>query len=129
MDKYDEIVMSNVMASGDFGLNQLLQVWRDYYDEIFEVNLATGSFRTMMGDDNAYWTRQGFVEIEVILLAEQRVHPDDKQAFTDFFDLDMIKNNPPCAGIGDGVDFVPDVFDVCVEKLFCFVTLRVGTEL
>lgn len=93
MDKYDEIVMSNVMASGDFGLNQLLQVWCDYYDEIFEVNLATGSFRTMMGDDNAYWTRQGFVEIEVILLAEQRVHPDDKQAFTDFFDLDMIKNN------------------------------------
>ena len=93
MDKYDEIVMSNAMASGDFGLQQMLQVWRDYYDEIFEVNLTTGSFRTMMGDSNAYWTREGFVEIEVILLAEQRVHPDDKQAFSDFFDLDMIKKN------------------------------------
>ena len=29
----------------------------------------------------------------------------------------------------DGVDFVPDVFGVCVEKLFCFVALCVGAEL
>ena len=93
MENYDEIIMSNAMASGEFGLNQLLQVWRDYYDEIFEVNLTTGEFRTMMGNDHQYWTQNGFVEIEVILLAEQRVHPDDKEAFTEFFDLDTIREN------------------------------------
>ncbi|MCR5321956.1 MAG: response regulator [Lachnospiraceae bacterium] len=93
MDNYDEMIMSNVMSSGDFGLKQLLQVWRDYYDEIFEVNLTTGEFRTMMGNDNQYWTQNGFVEIEVILLAEQRIHPDDKEAFANFFDLDLIREN------------------------------------
>lgn len=93
MEKFDEIMISDAIASGEFGLKQLLQVWRDYYDEIFEVNLTTGSFRTMMGDNATYWAQDGFVEIEVILLAEQRVHPDDKEAFSNFFDLDLIREN------------------------------------
>ena len=93
MEKFDEIMISDAIASGEFGLKQLLQVWRDYYDEIFEVNLTTGSFRTMMGENATYWAQDGFVEIEVILLAEQRVHPDDKEAFSNFFDLDLIREN------------------------------------
>ena len=93
MDSFDEIIMSDSLSTGEFGLKQLLQVWRDYYDEIFEVDLENGSYRTMMSDGNAYWAQKGFVDIEVILLAEQRVHPDDKEAFREFFDLDIIREN------------------------------------
>ena len=93
MERFDEIMISDAIASGEFGLKQLLQVWRDYYDEIFEINLTTGSFRTMMGENASYWAQEGFVEIEVILLAEQRIHPDDKEAFSNFFDLDLIREN------------------------------------
>ena len=93
MEKFDELMMSEAVAQGEYGLKQLLQVWRDYYDEIFEINLLTGSYRTMMGDALAYWQQEGFVEIDVILLAEQRVHPDDKEAFSRFYDLDLIREN------------------------------------
>lgn len=72
---------------------QLLQVWRDYYDEIFEVDLATGSFESMMDQEGGYWTRNGFANIEVILLAEKLVHPDDKENFKEFFDLDRIRQH------------------------------------
>ncbi len=71
-------------------VGQLLQVWRDYYSEIFEVDLKTGSFDSLMGNEKSFWTQKGFVNIEVILIAEKRVHPDDKQAFKEFFDLDKV---------------------------------------
>ncbi|MCR5431639.1 MAG: response regulator [Lachnospiraceae bacterium] len=69
---------------------QLLQVWRDYYAEIFEVDLKTGSFVSLMGNEKSLWPGKGFVNIEVILMAEKMVHPDDKQAFKEFFDLDRV---------------------------------------
>lgn len=71
-------------------VGQLLQVWRDYYTEIFEVDLKTGSFDSLMGNEKSFWPRKGFVNIEVILMAEKLVHPDDKQAFKEFFDLDKV---------------------------------------
>ncbi len=71
-------------------LTQLLQVWRDYYDEIFEVDLQTGAFETLMEHDRSRWPISGFAGIEVLILAEKIVHPDDKAAFTDFFDLEGI---------------------------------------
>ena len=71
-------------------LTQLLQVWRDYYDEIFEVDLQTGAFETLMEHDRSRWPVSGFAGIEVLILAEKIVHPDDKAAFTDFFDLEGI---------------------------------------
>ncbi len=71
-------------------VGQLLQVWRDYYAEIFEVDLKTGSFDSLMGNDKSFWPRKGFVNIEVILMAEKLVHPDDKQSFKEFFDLDKV---------------------------------------
>ena len=71
-------------------LSQLLQVWRDYYDEIFEVDLQTGAFETLMEHDRGRWPISGFAGIEVMILAEKLVHPDDKAAFTDFFDLEGI---------------------------------------
>ncbi|MCR5684426.1 MAG: response regulator [Lachnospiraceae bacterium] len=93
MDSIDEIIMSDSFSTGEFGLKQLLQVWRDYYDEIFEVDLSNGSYRTMMNNGTAYWPQKGFVDIEVMTLAEQRVHPDDKEAFRSFFDLDLVRDN------------------------------------
>lgn len=86
-DKEIESLDYNVTKSR---LIQLLQVWRDYYDEIFEVDLKSGSFDSMMPDGDAMWVRQGFAEIEVIIMAEKMVHPDDKEAFREFFDLDSI---------------------------------------
>ena len=71
-------------------VGQLLQVWRDYYSEIFEVDLQSGSFDSLMGNEKSFWPRSGFVNIEVILMAEKLIHPDDKQAFKEFFDLDKI---------------------------------------
>ncbi|MCR4720861.1 MAG: response regulator [Lachnospiraceae bacterium] len=71
-------------------VGQLLQVWRDYYAEIFEVDLKTGSFESLMGNEKSFWPRKGFVNIEVILMAEKLIHPDDKQAFKEFFDLDKV---------------------------------------
>lgn len=75
---------------GSGRLLQLLQVWRDYYDEIFEVNLNNGSFVSLMDHHKSFWTTSGFAGIEVIVMAEKRVHPDDKEAFSEFFDLDKI---------------------------------------
>lgn len=72
-------------------MGQLLQVWQDYYDEIFEVDIDKGYFESLMESDNSYWVTSGFVGIEVILLAEKMIHPDDKEAFSTFFDLDHIK--------------------------------------
>lgn len=84
----------NINSLGDIAIEQrarqLLQVWRDYYAEIFEVDLKAGTFDSLMDKDNAYWATKGFVNIEVILMAEKRVHPDDKDAFKMFFDLDRI---------------------------------------
>ena len=71
-------------------LRQLLQVWRDYYDEIFEVDLQTGAFETLMEHNRGRWPVKGFAGIEVMILAEKLVHPDDKKAFADFFDLEGI---------------------------------------
>ncbi len=71
-------------------LRQLLQVWRDYYDEIFEVDLQTGAFETLMDHSRGRWPVKGFAGIEVMILAEKLVHPDDKKAFADFFDLEGI---------------------------------------
>lgn len=74
----------------DARLMQLLQVWRDYYDEIFEADLRTGEFVSMMEESVSRWPKSGFSEIEVIILVEKLVHPDDKEAFKEFFDLDSI---------------------------------------
>lgn len=79
-------------------LRQLLQVWQDYYDEIFEVDLRTGEFASMAGTKKGRWPQSGFAEIETIILAEKLVHPDDKEAFREFFDLDAIARR-----IRDGV--------------------------
>ncbi|MCR5520618.1 MAG: response regulator [Lachnospiraceae bacterium] len=79
-------------------VGQLLQVWRDYYTEIFEIDLKTGSFDSLMGNEKSFWPRKGFVNIEVILMAEKLVHPDDKQAFKEFFDLDKVSKL-----IGEGI--------------------------
>jgi len=84
----------NIGSLENFSLEQrarqLLQVWRDYYSEIFEVDLHTGSFDSLMEKEGGFWAKKGFVNIEVILVAEKYVYPEDKQAFREFFDLDKI---------------------------------------
>lgn len=90
MAPYDENNTIADIPDSDPRLKQLLQVWRDYYDEIFEVDLKSGSFGTMMESKSGRWPTSGFAEIEVIVLAEKLVHPDDKAAFREFFDLDGI---------------------------------------
>lgn len=74
-------------------MRQLLQVWRDYYDEIFDVNAEDGTFETLMGQRGTFWASSGNAGIEVILLAEKNVHPDDKENFKTFFDIDRIRKN------------------------------------
>lgn len=91
MDQKDIIINSLEDFSLEQRARQLLQVWRDYYAEIFEVDLKAGTFDSLMDKGNAYWAQKGFVNIEVILMAEKRVHPDDKNAFKLFFDLDRIQ--------------------------------------
>ncbi len=74
-------------------LLQLLQVWQDYYDEIFEVDQKTGRFESLMNEEgrSKRWAQSGFAGIEIIILAEKYIHPDDKEAFREFFDLEGIK--------------------------------------
>lgn len=72
--------------------SRLLQVWRDYYDELFEVDLMKGTYRSLM-ETTRLGAKTSFVNIEVILFSEKRIHPDDKSAFALFFDKDKILEN------------------------------------
>ena len=67
----------------------LMQIWRDYYDEILDVNLDRGTFESLI-DPDAQNTRKGFVELEVMLAAQKMVHPDDRTVFIQFFDPNTI---------------------------------------
>jgi len=67
----------------------LMQIWRDYYDEILEVNLDRGTFESLVDEDNAN-ARKGFIEIEIMLASQKLVHPDDRAAFSQFFDKKKI---------------------------------------
>ena len=67
----------------------LMQIWRDYYDEILDVSLDRGTFESLM-DASGINTRKGFIEIEVMLTAQKQVHPDDRTVFTRFFDVKSI---------------------------------------
>lgn len=91
MARESKTVKANTLNGMRMG--QLLQVWRDYYDEIFDVNIEDGSFETLMGGQKNFWTTSGYSGIEVILLAEKNIHPDDKENFKTFFDIDRIRKN------------------------------------
>ena len=67
----------------------LMQIWRDYYDEILDVSLDRGTFESLINPDSKN-ARKGFVEIEVMLVSRKNVHPDDRSVFTQFFDKNMI---------------------------------------
>ncbi|MCR5727204.1 MAG: response regulator [Lachnospiraceae bacterium] len=67
----------------------LMQIWRDYYDEILDVNLDRGTFESLM-DPSGINIRKGFIDIEIMLTARELVHPDDRTVFTRFFDIKSI---------------------------------------
>ena len=67
----------------------LMQIWRDYYDEILDVSLDRGTFESLM-DPSGVNIRKGFVELEVMLTAQKLIHPDDRTVFTKFFDKKSI---------------------------------------
>ncbi|MCR5204336.1 MAG: response regulator [Lachnospiraceae bacterium] len=67
----------------------LMQIWRDYYDEILDVSLDRGTFESLM-DPSGINTRKGFIEIEIMLTAQKLIHPDDRTVFTRFFDAKSI---------------------------------------
>lgn len=91
MEHREEVNMIVEGAKREGRVGQLLQVWRDYYDEIFEVDLSSGTYDSLMDTHKGVWSKNGFVEIDVILLSEKYVHPDDKEAFKEFFDFEKIK--------------------------------------
>ena len=91
MGQIEEMTTTDITKKTEERVNQLLQVWRDYYDEIFEVEFKSGRFESMMESKHGKWPVRGFAEIEVVILAEKSVHPDDKQAFKDFFDVEAIE--------------------------------------
>lgn len=63
----------------------LLQIWKDYYDEILEINLDKGTYESLLSSDGKS-NKRGFIDIEVLIQANKVVHPDDRQALIDFFD-------------------------------------------
>ena len=67
----------------------LMQIWRDYYDEILDVSLDRGTFESLI-DPDVKNARKGFVELEVMLTAQKLVHPDDRTVFIQFFDQKTI---------------------------------------
>lgn len=75
----------------------LMQIWRDYYDEILDVSLDRGTFESLM-DPEGKNVRKGFIELEVMLTAQRQVHPDDRTAFIQFFDKKVIEE-----GLRNGV--------------------------
>ena len=75
----------------------LMQIWRDYYDEILDVSLDRGTFESLM-DPEGRNVRKGFIELEVMLTAQRQVHPDDRPAFIQFFDKKAIEE-----GLRNGV--------------------------
>ena len=75
----------------------LMQIWRDYYDEILDVSLNRGTFESLM-DPEGRNVRKGFIELEVMLTAQRQVHPDDRTAFIQFFDKKVIEE-----GLRNGV--------------------------
>ena len=75
----------------------LMQIWRDYYDEILDVSLDRGTFESLM-DPEGRNVRKGFIELEVMLTSQRQVHPDDRNAFVQFFDKKVIEE-----GLRNGV--------------------------
>ena len=67
----------------------LMQIWRDYYDEILDVNLDRGTFESLIDPDRTN-ARKGFIEIEIMLTSRKMVHPDDRTVFNQFFDKKVI---------------------------------------
>ncbi len=63
----------------------LMQIWRDYYDEILEVNLDKGTFESQISTDPEK-NRKGYLYIETRIVAKKSVHPDDREDFLNFFD-------------------------------------------
>ncbi len=74
----------------------LMQIWKDYYDEILDVDLDKGTYESLISNDGKS-NKKGFMDIEVLILANKSVHPDDRQALIDFFDqrkiLERMKSN------------------------------------
>lgn len=67
----------------------LLQIWRDYYDEILEVDLERGSFESLMNTDETI-NKKGNLYIETMIMANKMVHPDDRDDFLKFFNPQKI---------------------------------------
>lgn len=67
----------------------LMQIWRDYYDEILEVNLDKGTFESQISTDPQK-NRKGYLYIETRIVARKSIHPDDREDFLRFFDPQKI---------------------------------------
>ena len=66
---------------------------RDIYDELFELNLTKGTYRIVYHTEHKYVIPSPEGETAAMMkdVMEHMVHPDDKERFAAFFDLERIR--------------------------------------
>lgn len=66
---------------------------RNIYDELYELNITRDAYRIVYHTDDKYVTppETGRVSDAVADVAEHMIHPDDKERFLAFFDLDTVR--------------------------------------
>lgn len=66
---------------------------RNIYDELYELNVTRDAYRIVYHMDDKYVTppEEGRVSDAVSDVAEHMIHPDDKERFLAFFDLDAVR--------------------------------------
>ncbi len=74
--------MENV---NEYRARQLMQIWRDYYDEILEIDYEKGTYVSLVTADERI-ALKGFVDLDLMLLIKKRIHPDDAEKFKTFMD-------------------------------------------
>ncbi|MBP5159358.1 MAG: response regulator [Lachnospiraceae bacterium] len=69
----------------EYRARQLMQIWRDYYDEILEIDYEKGTYVSLVTADERI-ALKGFVDLDLMLLIKKRIHPDDAEKFKSFMD-------------------------------------------
>lgn len=80
---------------------------RVIYDELYELNVTRDVYRIVYHVDDTYVTPPdvGKISEAVLDVSERMIHPDDKERFLAFFDLDKVR-----ASFAAGREFLQDEF-------------------
>lgn len=64
------------------------------YDELFELNITKGTYKILShaGEKYVMPEKEGRLDVMIADMADRMVHPEDREAFLEFWNLDKIMN-------------------------------------